>query len=119
MQLTETEIAKHATENDCWMIINDKVYNLSGYASIHPGGASKILKYCGKVGTEGWQTKDKPFGKIHSSLAQMMLSKYYIGDLGSTTNTGSTSTNSNTNTNNTTNSGTTKTRDSERENEGD
>lgn len=36
---TKAEVAIHNTERDLWVIIKDKVYNFSGYAKSHPGGA--------------------------------------------------------------------------------
>ncbi len=41
---TREEVAKHASDNDCWIIINNKVYNVSTWADIHPGGRSIILQ---------------------------------------------------------------------------
>lgn len=42
IKLTVQEIAKHNLTSDCWLIINNKVYNISGYLGLHPGGVSVI-----------------------------------------------------------------------------
>lgn len=41
--LNLTEIAKHNSVNDCWLLINNKVYNVTNYLGQHPGGASTII----------------------------------------------------------------------------
>ena len=45
------EIAKHDTEYDAWTVVYNKVYNISRFLKIHPGG-KKILRAAGKDGTE-------------------------------------------------------------------
>jgi len=78
--LTLSEIAKHTTSSDCWMIISGKVYSVGSYASAHPGGSRAILSFCGKDGTVAFQTKG---GKgSHSQNAVNLLASYYIGDVG-------------------------------------
>jgi hypothetical protein len=39
---TRDEVSKHAYEDDCWVIINEKVYNVSQWADMHPGGRAVI-----------------------------------------------------------------------------
>ena len=79
--LTIMEVAKHNSISDCWMVISNKVYNVSNYAIQHPGGVETIAAYCGKEATVAFDTKDRPNGRGHSSQAQQMLEQYYIGDL--------------------------------------
>jgi len=33
-----SEIAKHASSDDCWIVVNGQVYDLSKFAPNHPGG---------------------------------------------------------------------------------
>ena len=77
--LDMVEVAKHNTNMDCYMVINNKVYDLSGYASSHPGGTRNVVNYCGKESTTAYDTKGR--GSPHSSYADGLLDKYYIGDL--------------------------------------
>ena len=78
--LSSVEVARHTAENDCWVIINNKVYNLSGYATAHPGGTQNITSYCGKEATIAFGTKGGQ-GDPHSSTAQGLLASFYLGDL--------------------------------------
>jgi len=41
--LSEDEISKHNKEGDLWVVIDAKVYDLSRFAAMHPGGASVLL----------------------------------------------------------------------------
>jgi cytochrome b involved in lipid metabolism len=79
--LTATEVAKHNKQSDCWMIISNKVYDLTSAISGHPGGASTILPYCGKDGTTAFATKDLSKPKTHSSFANDSLTNYFLGNL--------------------------------------
>jgi len=82
--LTLAEVAKHNKTTDCWMIISGNVYNLTGYASSHPGGGPNITSYCGKDGTNAFATKNQ--GTPHSSFANNLLNSYYLGKIGETIN---------------------------------
>ena len=66
------EIGMHNADEDCWLLIEGKAYDVSGYIPIHPGGEA-ILKGCGIDATE-------MFSK-HSEYAREQLENYYIGDL--------------------------------------
>jgi FKBP-type peptidyl-prolyl cis-trans isomerase/predicted heme/steroid binding protein len=81
VNLNSVEIAKHSTEGDCWVVISGKVYDLSNYFPMHPGGVGSILKYCGKDGSTGFASKDNIPAQMHSAAAQMMLRDYLLGNL--------------------------------------
>jgi cytochrome b involved in lipid metabolism len=69
------EVAKHNTADDCWVIIRNKVYNVTDFLKLHPGGARLISRDAGKDITKNFEA---PF---HSSKAKQRLEIYYIGDL--------------------------------------
>lgn len=71
---TMEEVAKHDLENDCWIVVKDKVYDVTKYLTLHPGGAESILITAGMDSTE-------EFEAIHSKKAWGLLDDYYIGDL--------------------------------------
>jgi len=77
--LTMAEVAVHNTKNDCWMVIDGKVLDLSSYTG-HPGGDT-YAPYCGTDATEAFYTEGGR-GRSHSQAAFAMLGQYTIGELG-------------------------------------
>ncbi|KAH8072970.1 hypothetical protein JL720_11060 [Aureococcus anophagefferens] len=65
--ITFDEVAKHNTKEDCWVIVEDKVWDLTGFAVDHPGGAHLVQEQAGKDGTT-------PFVDAHSTdIIQLTL----------------------------------------------
>ena len=75
-----SEVAKHNSRTDCWIIVEKKVYNVTTHLRTHPGGAGLITPYCGKEATQAFQTKGGVGGN-HSSQAYAQLKAFYVGDL--------------------------------------
>ncbi len=72
-------VAKHNTAADCWQVINNKVYDVTGAIAGHPGGAEAIIQFCGQDATTGFSNRN---GKgPHPQNAQENLISFYIGDL--------------------------------------
>lgn len=76
---TMEEVADHATLDDCWMVIEGNVYDITPYVDEHPARPSVLAAWCGREATEGMRTKDK--GRDHSGAAWEMLADYEIGVL--------------------------------------
>lgn len=76
---TLAEVARHATEADCWMAIDGVVYDLTAYLPDHPTRPSVIVPWCGKEASEAYRTKTK--GRPHSAEASRLLATYRIGVL--------------------------------------
>lgn len=38
--ISAQEVSKHNTREDCWVIIHDKVYDLTNFLPEHPGGSN-------------------------------------------------------------------------------
>ncbi|TKA66530.1 hypothetical protein B0A55_10255 [Friedmanniomyces simplex] len=55
-KVSVADITKHATAEDCWILVNGKVYDLTRFAPEHPGGPDMIYKYAGKDGTKTYNT---------------------------------------------------------------
>lgn len=41
--LKPVEIAKHNSERDCWLLIDNEVWDLTDFAPRHPGGAESTF----------------------------------------------------------------------------
>nr|CAB3453169.1 unnamed protein product [Digitaria exilis] len=50
---TKKEVSTHNTRKDCWIIIKDKVYDVTAYVEEHPG-VDAILNNVGDDSTEGF-----------------------------------------------------------------
>ena len=71
---TLTEVAKHNKKSDAWIVIDNKVANITDWISKHPGG-DIIMKGVGKDATS-------LFNSIgHSDYAKKMFKTYQIGKL--------------------------------------
>jgi cytochrome b involved in lipid metabolism len=73
-----SDVAKHNSENDCWIVIDGKVYDVTSYIESHPGG-KVMANFCGQDGSLAFATKGK--NKPHSPAAYEILKTLYIGDL--------------------------------------
>ena len=49
---TAAEVAKHNKKDDCWVIIDGKVLDVTAFLPDHPGGEKAILLYAGRDATE-------------------------------------------------------------------
>ena len=78
---TVSEVATHNSLNDCWLIVNNNVYDVTTFLGQHPGGASTISPYCGQEATRAFDTQDRGPRGGHSSSATAMLADYLIGTI--------------------------------------
>jgi len=70
---TLKEIQKHNNENDCWIIVNGIVYDVTSFVNSHPAGKECLIK---RAGTDC--TRDLGF---HSNEAKRILQTMCIGKL--------------------------------------
>ena len=50
--LTLEEVAKHTTKDDCWVVVNGDVLDVTKFLPDHPGGELAILTFAGKDASE-------------------------------------------------------------------
>lgn len=58
-KLTMDDVRHHNSDDDCWIAIHGKVYDLTDFAEEHPAGPESILELAGQDGTEA-------FDAVHS-----------------------------------------------------
>merc|ERR1719440_713763 len=46
------EVAKHNTAQDCWVVVNGQVLNVTSFLKDHPGGELAIVTFAGKDASE-------------------------------------------------------------------
>ncbi|CAN0915725.1 Cytochrome b5 [Linum grandiflorum] len=72
---TLTQVSEHNNPKDCWLIIGDKVYDVTPFLEDHPGGDEVLLSATGKDATDDFEDVG------HSDSAREMLDKYYVGNI--------------------------------------
>ena len=74
--LSLSDVAKHSTQGDCWVTYQGKVYDLTAWLPIHPGGSGAISPYCGT------QNFEQAFATKHGTtkIAKFMKVATYKGD---------------------------------------
>lgn len=77
--LTSQTVSTHNSPADCWLIIQGNVYDATNYLTVHPGGANRIIPYCGQEATNAFITRGGD--GTHSSAAYAELSSLLIGKL--------------------------------------
>merc|ERR1719502_2585894 len=49
---TLEDVAKHTTNTDCWVVVNEQVLNVTNFLKDHPGGELAIMTFAGKDASE-------------------------------------------------------------------
>ncbi len=71
---TIEQVAKHDTEDSCWVIINGRVFDVTTFLYDHPGGIDMLLDHAGDVDAS------QEFARVnHSTKARYMMDNYCIG----------------------------------------
>ncbi|KAL4972481.1 cytochrome b5-like heme/steroid binding domain-containing protein [Aspergillus desertorum] len=72
---TLEQVKAHCTPDDIWIILHNKVYDVTNDLEDHPGGSAVLIEVAGPDAT-------KAFEEIgHSEEAREQLEPYYIGGL--------------------------------------
>jgi len=59
-EYTFDDVAKHNKEDDCWVVVNGEVLDVTKFLPDHPGGKKAILLFAGKDATEEFNMLHKP-----------------------------------------------------------
>ncbi|MEJ1278346.1 hypothetical protein NN561_009268 [Cricetulus griseus] len=73
---TWQEIQRHNKEADQWLVIDRKVYNVTDWASKHPGGHRVLNHYAGEDATDAFRAMH-----LDLSIVQLYLKPLLIGEL--------------------------------------
>ncbi|XP_062099543.1 cytochrome B5-like protein [Humulus lupulus] len=71
---SKVEFSLHNKRTDCWIIIKDKVYDVTLYVEEHPGGDA-IHAHAGNDSTEVF------YGPQYATQFFDMIDNFYIGNL--------------------------------------
>ncbi|KAJ3669790.1 hypothetical protein LUZ60_010114 [Juncus effusus] len=69
------EVAEHNSDDDCWIVVDGKVYDVSSYLDEHPGGGDVLISATGKDATEEFEEAG------HSRDAKELMKDFCIGEL--------------------------------------
>jgi len=74
-EYTMSEVEAHNTREDAWIVVNDKVFDVTSFQKIHPGGKQPLIEYAGKDATE-------VFYSLHrSEILDKYMEKLCVGTL--------------------------------------
>jgi len=54
------QVAQHSTENDCWIVVDNKVYDVTKFLHEHPGGKRILMKVAGQDATQQFHSLHAP-----------------------------------------------------------
>ena len=67
--LTMADVAAKNTVDNCWVVVKGIVYDLTGYANSHPGGAINIANICGTDASNAFNNQHGGQSKPNNVLA--------------------------------------------------
>lgn len=76
-EYSRAEVQDRCAEGACLMHAGRRLYDLSGFVRLHPGGEQLLLE---RAGTDVRAALDGPPHR-HSDNARRWLEQYYVGDL--------------------------------------
>ncbi len=79
--LTLEEVAQHASETDCWTVLDGRVYNVTHYIPFHPGGRDTLLQGAGRDSSALFK-KYHPWVNAHFMLAKCLVGRLADGQPG-------------------------------------
>ncbi|KIW75568.1 hypothetical protein Z517_10310 [Fonsecaea pedrosoi CBS 271.37] len=59
-RISVSEISAHSTDTDCWIVVDDQIWDITKFAPEHPGGPGIIYKYAGRDATQAYNEIHSP-----------------------------------------------------------
>ncbi|GIX99245.1 cytochrome b5 [Caerostris darwini] len=72
---TLSEVASHCNHNDCWVVIEDNVYDITSFLDTHPGGFDVLMEHAGRDATVAF------YGAGHLRTTKDLLKPFFVGSL--------------------------------------
>lgn len=73
--ITLAEVAQNNTQQKIWIVLQGRVYDVTGYINEHPGGEEVLLEQGGRDATESFEDVG------HSLDARELLKQFLIGEV--------------------------------------
>ncbi|ODM23030.1 hypothetical protein SI65_00619 [Aspergillus cristatus] len=70
--ISTQEVARHNTPGDCWVVIDDQIWDVTFFSPHHPGGTDVIVRYAGQDATTAYNEVHSP-SVITKSLSPAQL----------------------------------------------
>ncbi|XP_053660847.1 cytochrome b5 [Anopheles marshallii] len=74
-QYSLAEVAQHNKPTDLWMVIHEKVYDVTKFLHEHPGGEEVLIEWAGKEATAEFDDVG------HSTDAKEQMKQFLVGEL--------------------------------------
>ncbi|EST06124.1 Cytochrome b5-like heme/steroid binding domain protein [Kalmanozyma brasiliensis GHG001] len=74
-KITMDELKQHDSNDDLWLLIDGKVYNVSKFMDEHPGGDEVLMSEAGKDASEAFEDVG------HSEDARALLGPMLVGEI--------------------------------------
>lgn len=75
--ITTVQLAEHNKPDDCWVAIDDTVYNVTQYLKVHPGGYDQLFQFAGTDCTKTFVTvHTMGQRKVEQALKKMKIGAY-------------------------------------------
>jgi len=75
---TRAQVAEHNSSKSAWIILDNKIYDITKFLDEHPGGEEVLLEQAGGDGTESFEDVG------HSSDAREMRKQFLVGEIAPT-----------------------------------
>jgi cytochrome b involved in lipid metabolism len=80
--IDSTELSRHSSPSDCWVVYDGEVYDVTSYLLRHPGGSQPIADHCGKDGSSFKEAFEGQHGisKVDGLKTMGVYVGSYMGD---------------------------------------